>query len=338
MSNWVNSTVLVTGACGTVGSRLLERLIAIGVGHVVGVDNDEEKIFKAKMAWTAEPKISIRYGDIRDRNRIFGLMKGVDVVLHLAAMKHVIICEESAYDAVETNIVGTQNLIDAALMAEVKRFIFTSSDKAVNPSNGMGTSKLMAEKLVSAAHCAQSGEVDVVFASTRFGNVLGSSGSVLPVFKHQITNGQNVTLTDERMTRFVMSIDQAVDLVIASTWLARGGEVFVTKMPSIRIKDLAEILIDRASEQGGAKPKIIETGPRVGEKLYEELVSEHEMGSAIDTAEFHVVSPQSEATYKTDTKAFQGFGVASLGHIRSSVDISLTKEQLKSFLVQSELV
>lgn len=338
MYSWINSAVLVTGACGTVGSRLIEKLVAIGVGHVVGLDNDEEKVFKAKMAWAAEPKVSIRYGDIKDKDRVFGLMQGVDVVLHLAAMKHVIICEESAYDAVETNIIGTQNLIDAALMSGVKKFIFTSSDKAVNPSNGMGTSKLMAEKLISAAHHSQPVEASVVFASTRFGNVLGSSGSVLPVFKHQIANGKDLTLTDERMTRFVMSIEQAVDLVIASTSLAQGGEVFVTKMPSIRIKDLAEILIDRAHEQGGAKIKIIETGPRVGEKLYEELVSEHEMVSAIDTAEFHVVSPQSEATYKTDTKTMQVFGTASLNHIRSSVDISLTKEQLKSFLVQSKLV
>ena len=170
-------------------------------------------------------------------------MAGINLVFHTAAFKHVILCERSPFEAVQTNIIGIQNIIQAAIANQVARLIFTSSDKAVNPTNVMGTSKLMGERLMTAANGNACGNCQI-FASTRFGNVLGSRGSVIPIFREQIKMGGPVTLTDPEMTRFIMSIKQAVQLVIDSAFLAQGGEVFVTKMPVIRIQDLAEVMIN----------------------------------------------------------------------------------------------
>jgi len=153
----------------------------------------------------------------------------------------VILCEESPRDAIQTNILGTQNVIDAAQANRVKRVLFTSSDKAVNPTNVMGTSKLMGERLMTAANAQRQGESDPLFSCTRFGNILGSRGSVIPLFKRQIGAGGPVTLTDPAMTRFIMTLEEAVQLVMDSVFLARGGEVFVTKMPVVRIARLTPI-------------------------------------------------------------------------------------------------
>ena len=186
--------------------------------------------------------VQFQLGDVRDRDKLVQAMRGIDIVLHTAALKHVILCEQSPRDAVQTNIQGVQNLIDAATVNQVERVLFTSSDKAVNPTNVMGTSKLMGERLMTAAN-AHRRAGGPIFASTRFGNVLGSRGSVIPLFMRQISRGGPVTLTDPEMTRFIMTLREAVHLVMESTFLARGGEVFVTKMPIARIQDLAKVMV-----------------------------------------------------------------------------------------------
>ncbi|MCB0107427.1 MAG: polysaccharide biosynthesis protein, partial [Caldilineaceae bacterium] len=227
---WKGQSVLITGVCGTVGGELLRQVVKRKPAQIVGLDNNESELFFLMEEYASHPNIKLYLGDVRDKDKLIQTMRGIDIVLHSAALKHVILCEESPRDAIQSNILGVQNVIDAAMVNQVRRVLFTSSDKAVNPTNVMGTSKLMGERLMTAANATRRGDFPI-FASTRFGNVLGSRGSVIPLFKRQIEQGGPVTLTDERMTRFIMTLEEAVQLVMESTFLARGGEVFVTKMP-----------------------------------------------------------------------------------------------------------
>jgi FlaA1/EpsC-like NDP-sugar epimerase len=230
---------------------------------------------------------------LRDRREVEARIAGCEIVLHAAAVKHVFLCEESPFAAIHANILGTQNIIDAAVSAGVERLLLTSSDKAVNPTNVMGTSKLMAERLVSAANARTSAE-NQVFAATRFGNVLGSRGSVIPLFIRQIRTGGPVTLTSPDMSRFIMTRDEAIGLVMDSLFLAKGGEIFVTKMPVLRIADLAEVMIEELAPDFGFRPGDIGIeiiGPRPGEKMYEELMNEEEILRAIELPKYFVVRP-----------------------------------------------
>ena len=182
MEDWKGKRVLVTGVCGTVGQELLRQVVAEGPDEVIALDNNESELFFLSEAYRERAEVRLYLGDVRDRRTLTRKMDGVDVVVHAAAFKNVILCEQSPAEAVQTNIVGTQNVIDAAVENGVPRVLFTSSDKAVNPTNVMGTSKLMGERLMTAANSLRRGE-GTVFASTRFGNVLGSRGSVVPLFK-----------------------------------------------------------------------------------------------------------------------------------------------------------
>ena len=228
-------SVLVTGACGTFGRELVRQLVEDHeVGELIGLENNESELFFMDQRYGNNGRARFYLADVRDADKLCRKMRGVDIVFHTAAFKHVILCERSPFEAVQTNILGVQNLIYAATESLVEKVIFTSSDKAVNPTNVMGTSKLMGERLMTAANCKKK-STRPVFASTRFRNVLGSRGSVIPVFREQIRRGGPVTLTDSRMTRFIMTIGQSVRLVIDSAVLSHGGEVFITKMPTIRI-------------------------------------------------------------------------------------------------------
>ena len=225
--------ILVTGACGTVGRELIRQLLeAYKVKELVGLDNNESELFSIEQEFADYDQASFFLADIRDRDRLCDKMNGIDFVFHTAAFKHVLLCERSPFEAVQTNIHGVQNVIYAAIENKVERVIFTSSDKAVNPTNVMGTSKLMGERLITAAN-SNLRTAGPVFTSTRFGNVLGSRGSVIPIFSDQIRRGGPVTVTDPEMTRFIMSIEEAVHLILNAGELSRGGEVLVTKMPAI---------------------------------------------------------------------------------------------------------
>jgi len=213
MQDFKNKSVLVTGAVGTVGSELVRQLVAAGAGEVVCLDNNETDLFFLMEEYRASDNVRTHLADIRDGEELRKRMRGVDVVLHAAALKHVVLCEDSPDQAVRTNILGTQNVIEAALANNVERVIFTSSDKAVNPTNVMGTTKLMGERLMTAASTHSTG---TIFASTRFGNVLGSRGSVVPLFRRQIESGGPITLTDSEMTRFIMTVPEASALVLES--------------------------------------------------------------------------------------------------------------------------
>lgn len=279
-------SVLVTGACGTVGGELIRQLANAGTKRLVCIDNNESELFFLQQAYRDAPEVECFLADIRDLESLKLRMQGIDIVLHAAALKHVGLCEDSPSQAVRTNIDGTQNVIDSALAANVERVLFTSSDKAVNPTNVMGTTKLMGERLMTAA-AVSNRDCRTIFASTRFGNVLGSRGSVIPLFQRQIANGGPVTLTDKRMTRFIMTLEEAARLVLESVWIATGGEVFVTKMPVARIEDIALHLINKS----GQAIELTEIGAKPGEKMYEELMNDEEVRRTYEVGDFFVVLP-----------------------------------------------
>lgn len=294
MEKFKDKTVLITGSCGTVGAELVRQVVNSSAAHVVCLDNNETELFFQIEQYRMSGKVSGHLADIRDREALKLRMRGVHVVLHAAALKHVGLCEDSPAQAIATNIQGTQNVIDAALENKVERVLFTSSDKAVNPTNVMGTSKLMGERLMTAAAeaCCRpvgrfSNAVSTIFASTRFGNVLGSRGSVVPLFRRQIEAGGPITLTDRRMTRFIMTLEEAATLVLDSVWLAVGGEVMVTKMPVARIEDIAYVMRDQLANN--RQVEITEIGPKPGEKMYEELMNDEEVRRTYEYRDFFVV-------------------------------------------------
>ncbi len=286
--------VLVTGGCGTVGKELIGQLVHdYSVKELVVIDNNESELFFQGEVYKDFPNVHFYLADIRDERALVRKMDGIDIVFHTAAFKHVGLCEQVPFEAVQTNILGVENVVRAAVSKGVSKVIFTSSDKAVNPTNVMGTSKLMGERLITAANVEYK-DSGCIFASTRFGNVLGSRGSVIPIFKNQISRGENITLTHEDMTRFIMSIEQSVQLIIDSAMLAQGGEVFVTKMPVIKIKDLAEVMVFELAEKCGHRVeeiKIQTIGVKPGEKLYEELMTGEETGRALELEKYFVVKP-----------------------------------------------
>jgi len=301
-TKFANQRVLVTGACGTVGAELVRQLLSgaqYQPDEVIGIDNNETELFFLDQSYLADNRARFYLADIRDRDELSRRMRGIDIVFHAAAYKHVILCERSPEQAVQTNILGVQNIIAAASENSVGQVIFTSSDKAVNPTNVMGTSKLMGERLMTAAN-SHKRDNGPVFASTRFGNVMGSSGSVIPIFHNQIARSGPVTLTDPGMTRFVMSIEDSVRLVIDSALLARGGEVFITKMPVVRIEDLAQAMIQELAPRYGHETGDIEIsviGLKPGEKLYEELMSDEEMRRSVELSCYFSVLPAFRGVY-----------------------------------------
>jgi FlaA1/EpsC-like NDP-sugar epimerase len=334
--------ILVTGACGTVGRELIRQLLEQHqTAEIIALDNNESELFALEQQFAEYGHANFFLADIRDRDRLNDKMQGIDWVFHTAAFKHVLQCERSPFEAVQTNILGVQNIIYAAIENKVERVIFTSSDKAVNPTNVMGTSKLMGERLITAAN---SNLLDdgPIFASTRFGNVLGSRGSVIPIFRRQIRSGGPVTLTDPEMTRFIMSIEEAVQLVIDSGILCRGGEVFVTKMPAIRIKDLAEVMVEALAPTYGHKAAEIEirvVGHQPGEKLYEELLNQEETRRSWELARYFLVLPAFREIYRDiafDYPDITSKKVTSAYH--SDTETPLSKAQLVKFLQKNKLL
>lgn len=337
-----DKSVLITGCCGTVGHELVDLLLTeYGVKRLVGVDNNETELFFLEQVFQKHGEASFYLGDVRDQAKLVNLMQGMDIVFHAAAYKHVILCERSPFEAVQTNIIGVKNVLTAAAEAEVGKVVFTSSDKAVNPTNVMGTSKLMGERLVTAANqtLSKSGTVCV---STRFGNVLGSRGSVIPIFRKQIQQGGPVTLTDPEMTRFIMSIRQAAKLVVQSVQIARGGEVLITKMPTIRIQDLAEVMIEELAPKYGHAPADIGInviGKKPGEKMYEELMSDEEVGRTMELEKYFSVLPAFRGYYDGIDYHYDGILSEKVTNpYNSQVEMPLTKEELRSFLIDHDLL
>ena len=341
-SFFADERVLVTGACGTVGRELVRQLLEEqNVEELVALYNNESELFFLEQHYQDFSNSHYFLADVRDADKLSRKMEGIDIVFHTAAFKHVILCERSPFEAVQTNIQGVNNVIDAAIASQVKRVIFTSSDKAVNPTNVMGTSKLMGERIMTAANSNQRRK-GPVFASTRFGNVLGSRGSVIPIFREQIKKGGPITLTDPEMTRFIMSIREAVQLVIDSSYLSRGGEVFVTKMPVIRIKDFAEVMINELAPEYGFNHQDIDIeiiGSKPGEKMYEELMSLEETRRSWELKRYFVVKPAFSGIYHNIDYHYSDLVSKTVTNpYHSGNEKPLSKLELTAFLKRNNLL
>ena len=288
---YTNKTILVTGGVGSIGSEIVRKLMEHNPKAMRVLDNNETGIFDLEQELQSE-KFRPLVGDIRDKGRLRRAIEGADIVFHAAALKHVPLCEYNPFEAVKTNVLGTQNVIEAAMEEEIEKLITISTDKAVNPVSVMGATKLLAERLTISANYYK-GVRKTAFSCVRFGNVLDSRGSVVPLFKEQIRGGGPVTLTDPDMTRFVMSIPKAVGLVLRAAEIAQGGEIFIFKMPALRISDLAEVMIEELAPQYGHKPESIKvevTGRRAAEKNHEELLTEDEAINACETEDMFIIS------------------------------------------------
>ncbi len=339
-----DKSILITGAGGTVGSELIRHLLTNDMyspNEVVGLDNNENSIFFLDQAYLNFKNARFYVSDIKNLEELKSKFQGIDIVFHAAALKHVILSERSPQQFIETNVIGVQNVILAANINNIEKVIFTSSDKAVNPTNVMGTSKLMGERLITAANSTKRGK-GPIFASTRFGNVLGSSGSVVPIFHNQIINGGPVTITDQAMTRFVMSIKDAVKLLIDSSIKARGGEVFITKMPVVSIPDLARAMIDLLAPKYGFdvnKIEIREIGQKPGEKIYEELMNNEEVRRAVELKDYFSVTPAFRGIYNDIAYDYNDIQSSKVNKAYiSEEETKLDVEEIKKILKENSLL
>lgn len=277
-------SILVTGGTGSFGRKFVEMVLKnYNPRRLIIFSRDELKQHEMRQEFGEQQNSPLRYfiGDVRDKERLMRAFVGVDVVIHAAALKQVPACEYNPFEAVKTNIMGAQNVIEAAIDKGVRKVIAISTDKAVNPVNLYGATKLCAEKMFVQAN-AYSGAADTRFSVCRYGNVVGSRGSVIPLFAQQRKKGV-VTVTDRRMTRFWLTMDQGVEFVLKCLKVMQGGEIFIPKIPSMNIMDLAEAVAP------GCRCDFI--GIRPGEKLHEVLISEEEAYNTLDVGDMYIVRP-----------------------------------------------
>jgi len=284
-----NKNILVTGGSGSIGQSIVKKALEDGVKSVKVFSNDENGLYEMEQIFTNK-KIEYVIGDIRNSETVNSVVKGIDIIFHAAALKHVDRCEINPFETFNVNIIGTNNIVKAAVNENVKKVISISSDKAVNPIGVMGATKLLGEKLLSAESFHTKSKT--IFASVRFGNVFHTRGSILPRIEEQIKNGGPITLTDKRMKRFFMTKKEAVDLIVNATNLATGGEIFILKMPLLYLNDLFEVMKKVLAPKYGFDPKKIKTkiiGIRPGEKLTEYLLTDFEMEHVLETKDFFIL-------------------------------------------------
>jgi UDP-N-acetylglucosamine 4,6-dehydratase len=290
--DWKNKTVLVTGGTGSFGKKFIQIMLdEYQPAKLIIYSRDELKQHEMRVSGFNDPSLRYFIGDVRDLPRLRRAMQDVDIVVHAAALKQVPACEYNPMEAVKTNILGTSNVVDAAIDARVEKVLALSTDKAVTPVNLYGATKLTAEKLVVASN-AYAGDMRTRLSCVRYGNVVGSRGSVVPIFIHQRENGNQLTVTDERMTRFWLSLEQGVRFVISNIERMHGGEVFVPKIPSTKIVDLARAIAP------AAEIKIM--GIRPGEKLHEMMISRDESRSTVELEDRFVVEPVGHLWFRHD--------------------------------------
>jgi FlaA1/EpsC-like NDP-sugar epimerase len=321
---FTNARILVTGGTGSWGHELVRQLLPQDPAEIIVFSRSEA----AQVAMSREfedRRLTFRIGDIRDREALVAACAGVDYVFHLAALKHVPVCEEQPYEALKTNVLGTQHVIEAAIANKVRRVIYISTDKAANPSNFYGMTKAIGEKLIVYANLLRSG---TTFVCVRGGNVLGTNGSVIHLFRQQIMEKQEVRITDRRMTRFFLTLEDAIRLLFKASAESVGGEIFVMMMPTCRIVDLAEVMMEAL----GRRVPIVETGIRPGEKIHEILLTEFESQSTVVyDKEYLVIMPPlpipglAERYAGYPRVAFQSF---------SSADSLMTKDEIRAMLIR----
>jgi UDP-N-acetylglucosamine 4,6-dehydratase/5-epimerase len=287
--------ILVTGGTGSFGNYITNRLLKQNVKEIRILSRDEKKQYDMKINYNHDPRLRFFIGDIRDRERVNNVMDGVHIVYQAAALKHVPVCEFSPFEAVKTNILGVENIIQAALFYKIEKVICVSTDKAVKPVNVMGMTKAIQERLMLSANLA-SNNSGTTFCVVRYGNVLLSRGSVIPFFRRLLAQNQPITITHEGMTRFLLTLDDAIDLVMFATEHGKGGETFVKKAPAALIPDIGRIL----SEDAGKKYEFKNIGKYPGEKLHEILITEEELDRSEDMGDYFTVHPWWDKRIFTD--------------------------------------
>jgi len=333
-SVFANNVLMITGGTGSFGTAVLKRFLDTAVREIRIFSRDEKKQEDMRLSFNND-KVKFIIGDVRNYDSISQAMVGVDYVFHAAALKQVPSCEFYPMEAVRTNIHGTENVINAAIANKVKRVIVLSTDKAVYPINAMGISKAMAEKVV-VARSRTVPEEGTILCCTRYGNVMASRGSVIPLFIEQLNKGEKLTITDPSMTRFLMSLDDSVDLVLHAFDNAQQGDLFVQKAPASTVADLAQALKELFDKDN----EIQIIGTRHGEKLYESLVSREEMARAEETERYYrIPADNRDLNYK---KFFvEGeVEIAKLddytSHNTQRLDVDAVKELLKSIDLRQE--
>lgn len=327
--------ILIIGGTGTIGKKIMEEILKEEPEVIRIFSRDEHKQFEMQNEWKNNRKLRFLIGDVRMYDRVYSAMEDIHYVFHTAAMKHVSFCEYNPYEAVLTNIVGTHNVIKAAIAQKVDRVIFTSTDKAISPTNNYGATKLTAEKLITSAELSK-GSAKTIFASVRFGNVMGSRGSVIPLFKQQIIENKEVTVTDRQMSRFMMTVQQAAALTIQAMKLAEGGETFILKMPVVSLNDLVEVMIEEVGRKyniPSGEIKIKEIGLRPGEKKYEELMTYDESLHAFELPQMFVIPGPF-----LSMRPVENSKKAAPGTYESGDQQPITKEELRMFMEEEKLI
>ncbi len=327
-----DKVLLITGGTGSFGKTVLKRFLSTDVKEIRIFSRDEKKQEDMRIGFNND-KLKFYIGDVRNYTSIYQALKGVDFVFHAAALKQVPSCEFYPMEAVQTNVIGTENMMSAAIAQNVKRVIVLSTDKAVYPINAMGITKALSEKLMVAKARMQS-EDETVLCATRYGNVMASRGSVIPLFIEQVKDKQPLTLTDPDMTRFLMSLEDSVDLVLEAFEKGRQGDIFVQKAPASTIQILAQALIELFDNDGTTR--II--GTRHGEKLYETLISREEMASVEDLGRFYRIPADNRdlnyAKFYSDGEEV----IAELDDYTSHNTDRLDVEQVKQLLMKLDYV
>jgi UDP-N-acetylglucosamine 4,6-dehydratase len=324
--------LMITGGTGSFGNAVLKRFLSTDVKEIRIFSRDEKKQEDMRIALN-NSKLKFYIGDVRDYDSVHQAMRGVDYVFHAAALKQVPSCEFYPMEAVRTNIMGTENVLNAATANGVKRVVVLSTDKAVYPINAMGISKAMAEKLVVAKSRMQL-KTDTVFCSTRYGNVMASRGSVIPLFVSQLKQGQALTLTDPNMTRFLMSLEDSVDLVLYAYEHGEQGDIFVQKAPASSLADLAQAL----KELFNSSSPVRIIGTRHGEKLFESLISREEMAHAQDMGGYYRIPADNRDLNYAKFFSEGEEKISCLDDYTSHNTHRLDLEQVKSLLLKLDYI
>jgi len=331
MTVFKGKTILITGGTGSLGNALTKKLLSTDVGKIRIFSRDELKQVNMKSQFQ-DKRLRFLIGDVRDKERLYRAMENVDIVFHAAALKQVPVAEYNPFEFVKTNVNGTQNVIDSCLDNKVELALAIGTDKAVSPSTTYGASKLLMERLFLSAN-EYKGNHKTRFLCVRYGNVLGSRGSIIPVFIENITRNKKIPITDPSMTRFNITMNQAIDLIFRATKQGKGGEIFVPKLKAYTVENMKNVIIELMNE----KVKVVKIPVRVGEKYHEILINKHEMRNTYESKDDYIV-------YNFGSEGLNGkikipFKKAKLKEEYSSDTAkSFTKNELKSIIVKEKII